>query len=124
MRLFTSKIDKLSKRRQAIIAKRDNAERAMRERNSKREAKAQALLNRGTEDWEETMRYTTKLNRELDKLAREIDSEKIYVQEVATSESAEYLKDKREREELKKHDCAFPENKQEPELKIKTKKGE
>lgn len=124
MRLFTSKIDKLSKRRQAIIAKRDNAERAMRERNSKREAKAQALLNRGTEDWEETMRYTTKLNRELDKLAREIDSEKIYVEEVATSESAEYLKDKKEREELKKYDCAFPENKSEQELKTKTKKGE
>lgn len=31
MRLFTSKIDRLSKKRQALIAKRDNAERAMRE---------------------------------------------------------------------------------------------
>lgn len=107
MKLFTSKIDKLSKKRQRIIAKRDNAERAMRERNSKREAKSQALLNRGTEDWEETNRYMTKLNRELDKLAREITSEKIYVEEVASSETKDYLKDKAEKEAFKKIDKAF-----------------
>ena len=78
MKIFKSKIDKLSKRRQTLIAIRDNAERAMRERNAKREAKSQALLNRGQEDWEETNRFMTKIDRELDKLAREIDSEKIY----------------------------------------------
>ena len=100
MRLFTSKIDRLSKKRQALIAKRDNAERAMRERNSKREAKSQALLNRGTEDWEKTNRFVTKINRELDKLARDIDSEKIYVEEVANIETKEYLADKKEREEI------------------------
>lgn len=125
MKLFTSKIDKLSRKRQRIIAKRDNAERAMRERNSKREAKSQALLNRGTEDWEETMRYTTKLNRELDKLAREIDSERTYVEEVAQSETKEYLVDKAEVEKQKKTDCAFPATKKETkETKTITKKGE
>lgn len=125
MKLFTSKIDKLSRKRQRIIAKRDNAERAMRERNSKREAKSQALLNRGTEDWEETMRYTTKLNRELDKLAREIDSERTYVEEVAQSETKEYLADKAEVEKQKKTDCAFPATKKETkETKTITKKGE
>ena len=123
MILFTSKIDRLSKKRQAIIAKRDNAERAMRERNSKRESKAQALLNRGTEDYEETMRFTTKLNRELDKLAREIESEKMYVQEVASSETSEYLKDKADKERLKKGNCAFPETKTETKTKP-AKKGE
>lgn len=107
MKLFNSKIDKLSRKRQAIIAKRDNAERAMRERNSKREAKSQALLNRGQEDWEKTTRFMTKLNRELDKLAREINSEQIYVQEVAYSETKEYLKDKEETEALKKINRAF-----------------
>ena len=125
MKLFTSKIDKLSRKRQRIIAKRDNAERAMRERNSRREAKSQALLNRGTEDWEETMRYTTKLNRELDKLAREIDSERTYVEEVAQSETKEYLADKAEVEKQKKTDCAFPATKKETkETKTITKKGE
>ena len=113
MRIFKSKIDKLSKKRQTLIAKRDNAERAMRERNSKREAKAQALLNRGTEDWEETNRYMTKINRELDKLARDINSEKIYVEEVASSETKEYLADKKEREEFKKFDKAFLDSKPE-----------
>ena len=113
MRLFKSKIDKLSKKRQALIAKRDNAERAMRERNSRREAKSQALLNRGTEDWEETNRFTTKINRELDKLARDINSEKIYVEEVASTETKEYLADKKEREEFKKFDKAFLDSKPE-----------
>lgn len=106
-KIFKSKIDRLSKKRQNIIAKRDNAERAMRERNSRREAKAQALLNRGQEDWEETTRYTTQLNRELDKLAREINSEKIYVEEVASSETSAYLQDKKEKEDFKKKDKAF-----------------
>ncbi len=113
MRIFKSKIDKLSKKRQTLIAKRDNAERAMRERNSKREAKAQALLNRGTEDWEETNRFKEKINRELDKLARDIDSEKIYVEEVASTETKEYLADKKEREEFKKLDKAFLDSKPE-----------
>lgn len=118
MRIFKSKIDKLSKKRQTLIAKRDNAERAMRERNAKREAKSQALLNRGTEDWEETNRYMTKINRELDKLARDINSEKIYVEEVASTETKEYLADKKEREEFKKFDKAFLDSKPEETPKI------
>ncbi|MBR2385691.1 hypothetical protein IKA92_07380 [bacterium] len=121
MKLFQSKIDKLSKKRQAIIARRDNAERAMRERNAKREAKSQALLNRGQEDWEETNRFMTKLNRELDKLAREINSEQIYVQEVASSETKDYLKDKAEKEAFKKIDKPFLEAEKEEKPKV-TKK--
>lgn len=123
MKIFKSKIDKLSKRRQTLIAKRDNAERAMRERNAKREAKSQALLNRGQEDWEETNRYMTSINRELDKLAREIDSEKIYVQEVASSETREYLKDKAEKEAFKKIDKPFLESEPEAKLEAKTNKS-
>lgn len=57
-------------------------------------------MNRGTEDWEKTNRFVTKINRELDKLARDIDSEKIYVEEVANIETKEYLADKKEREEI------------------------
>jgi len=109
MKIFGSKIDKLARRRQVLIAKRDNAERAMRERNSKRESKSQALINRGIEDWEKTNRYMTRVNSELDKLAREIDSEKIYVQEVAQRETKEYLKDKAAVEAFRKTDKAFPE---------------
>lgn len=107
MKLFTSKIDKLARKRQGLIAQRDNAERAMRERNSKRESKSQALINRGVEDWEKTNRLITRINSELDKLAREINSEKIYVQEVAQRETKDYLKDKSEIEAFKKTDKAF-----------------
>lgn len=124
MKLFKSKIDKLSKKRQTLIAKRDNAERAMRERNSKREAKSQALLNRGTEDFEETMRYTTKINRELAKLAREIQSERIYVEEVASSETTDYLKDKQDQEKFKKINKPFLDEEVKPTTKTTNKKGE
>jgi len=120
MKIFGSKIDKLARRRQVLIAKRDNAERAMRERNSKRESKSQALINRGIEDWEKTNRYMTRVNSELDKLAREIDSEKIYVQEVAQRETKEYLKDKAAVEAFRKTDKAFPEG--DTEVKPKTSK--
>lgn len=122
MKIFKSKIDKLSKKRQTLIAARDNAERAMRERNAKREAKSQALLNRGQEDWEETNRFMTKIDRELDKLAREIDSERIYVQEVASSETKEYLKDKAAKEAFKKIDKPFMESEKEEEKVKATKK--
>ena len=66
----------------------------------------------------------TKIDRELDKLAREIDSEKIYVQEVASSETREYLKDKAEKEAFKKIDKAFLETETEvkPEVKISKSK--
>lgn len=128
MVLFKSKIDKLSKKRQTLLAKRDNAERAMRERNSKREAKSQALINRCVEDYEDTQRFMTKIDRQLDKLAREINSEKIYVEEVASSETKEYLNEKAQRAALKKVDGPFydpkAETKTEPKPKTTNKKGE
>ena len=111
--IFKSKIDRLSKRKQQLIAKRDNAERAMRERNSKREAKSQALINRGVEDWEETKRFTTKINRLLDKLSRDIESERKYVEEVAENETREYNLDKEERKAFEKIDKPFLETESE-----------
>ena len=63
----------------------------------------------------------TKIDRELDKLAREIDSERIYVQEVASSETKEYLKDKAAKEAFKKIDKPFMESEKEEE-KVKTTK--
>jgi CTP-dependent riboflavin kinase len=66
----------------------------MKERNSKRGNKIQALENDAAMDYEETQKKIVELNRKIDKKIREIESEQIYVHEVAQNETAEYLKDK------------------------------
>lgn len=93
MSIFESKINKLAAKKQRIISKRDNAERAMRERNSRRENKIQVLTNKSVKDYEDTTRVMTQYDRKLDKIVREMESEKIYVEEVAQMEISEYLRD-------------------------------
>ena len=74
----------------------------MRERNSKRETKISILENASQTDYENTQKKVVKLNRKLDKLVRDINSEQIYVNEVADAERNEYLKDKKDETEKKK----------------------
>lgn len=93
MLLFESKINKLAAKKQKLISKRDNTERAMRERNSKRENKIQVLTNKSVKDYEDTIRVMTQYDRKLDKIVREMESEKIYVEEVTRMEVSEYLAD-------------------------------
>lgn len=91
-----SKIDELARKKKELMLKREKLQRDMRERNSKRETKISILENASQTDYEETQKKVVKLNRELDKIIRDIDSEKIYVNEVAQAETKEYLQTKKE----------------------------
>ena len=88
-------IDAKVKRKRELVIKRDKLQRDMRERNSKRENKITILENASLNDYENTNKKVVKINRQLEKLLRDIESEQIYVNEVATAEKEEYLKDQK-----------------------------
>lgn len=94
-KIFGSKVDRLSHQKKSLVLKRDKLDKDMKERNANRGNKIQALENAAATDYEETQKKIVELNRKIDKKIREIQSEQTYVQEVAQSETAEYLKEQK-----------------------------
>lgn len=89
-----TKIDKLARQKKELMIKREKMQRDMRERNSKRENKISALENASQEDFENTSKKVVELTRQIEKKVRELDSEQIYVTQVAESEKREHLEAK------------------------------
>lgn len=89
--MFMSKIDKLANKKKELMLEREQLQRAMHERNSKRETRMQELEHEAQNDYEETNKKVVELNRKIDKVLRDIESEQIYVTEVADAERQEYL---------------------------------
>lgn len=87
-----TKIDKLARRKRELVLLRDKLERDMRNRNSKRETKIAILENASQTDYENTNKKIVELNRQIDKSIRDIDSEQLYVNEVADGEKQEHIK--------------------------------
>lgn len=87
-----NKIDKLSREKKELVLKKEKLQRDMRARNSKRETKISILENASQTDFENTEKKVVEIDRQIDKLVRAIDSEQIYVNEVANAEKKEYLK--------------------------------
>lgn len=90
------KIDKLARKKKELMLKKEKLQRDMRERNSKRETKISILENASQTDYENTQKKVVQINREIDKIIRDMDSEKIYVNEVAQAETKEYLQTQKE----------------------------
>ena len=57
----------------------------------KRETKIAILENAGQTDFENTNKKIVELDRQIEKVVRAIDSEQIYVNEVANNEKKEHL---------------------------------
>lgn len=91
-----NKIDKLAREKKELVLKRDKLERDMHNRNSKRETKIAILENAGQTDFENTNKKIVELNRQIEKKVRAIDSEQIYVNEVANAEKKEHLQAQKE----------------------------
>lgn len=89
-----TKIDKLARQKKELMIKREKMQRDMRERNSKRENKISALENASQEDYENTLKKVVELTRQIEKKVREIDSEQIYVTQVAESEKRQHFEAK------------------------------
>lgn len=84
-------IDKLSREKKELVLKRDKLQRDMRNRNSKRETKIAILENAGQTDYENTNKKVVEIDRQIEKVVRAIDSEQIYVNDVANAEKEEHL---------------------------------
>jgi len=95
-RLFESKIDKLARKKKELTLKKEKLQRDMRARNSNRETKIAVLENAAQTDYENTNKKVVEIERQIAKVIRNIDSEQIYVNEVADKEKEVYLKDMKE----------------------------
>lgn len=96
-----SKIDELAWEKRDLVLQREKLVRDMRARNSKRETKIKVLENACTTDYDETQKKVVELDRKISKLVRNIDSEQIYVNEVANAEKSDYLKEKKDEADTK-----------------------
>lgn len=99
-----TKIDRLARYKNNLILEKDGLERAMRERNSKRETKIALLTNAAQNDYEKTNKRIKELELQIAKAIRDIDSEQTYVNEVANGEKVEhqkYLEEEKERKTYK-----------------------
>lgn len=92
--ILKSRIDKLARQKKELILKRDKLQRDMRNRNSNRETKISILENASQTDYENTNKKVIEINRKIEKVIRAIESEQIYVSEVAESEKEEHKKPK------------------------------
>lgn len=99
--MFKGKIDRLAKLKNNLDHKKEMLDRKMKERNSRRETRIKVIENKSMEDFENTNRSIVNIERRIDKIVREINSEQIYVSEVAQSETSKYLTDKKEKENKK-----------------------
>lgn len=95
MKLFKSRIDKLARRKRVCALKKEQIQNKMFERNSARETKIKKLENKCFSDREIAERKAIELDRQIDKIIRDINSEQIYVNEVAESEKSKYEADKK-----------------------------
>ena len=93
MKLFKSRIDKLARKKRVCALKKEKIQNTMFERNSARETKIKKLENKCFNDKEIADRKAVELDRQIDKIIRDIDSEQIYVNAVAESEKASYRKE-------------------------------
>lgn len=96
-----SNIDKLARKKKELMLKKEKIQRDMRERNSKRETKISILENASQTDYENVQKRVVQLTRELDKVIRDMESEKIYVNEVADAEKKEFLQSQKEEQSEK-----------------------
>lgn len=90
MKISQHKIDKLAKKKRVLALKKETIMHKMHERNSKRETKIKVLENKSYNDKIVAERRCLEIDRELEKTVRDIESEQIYVNQVAESEKAEY----------------------------------
>lgn len=107
--MFTkqNRIDELAVEKKKLMQKKEKITNKMKETNSKRETKMDILQNKCVEDRNAVLKKCQEIDRRIDKIMRDIDSEQIYTNEVANSEKDQY----------------YEERKDEIHLQEKTKKG-
>lgn len=86
MKLFRSKIDKLANKKRSLKIKKQNIKDRMHERNSAIETKLKKLENKAFFLKEVADKQCVEIDRKLQKINRDIESEQIYTNSVADAE--------------------------------------
>lgn len=86
MKLFRSKIDKLANQKRSLKIKKQNIKDRMHERNSAIETKLKKLENKAFFLKEVADKQCVEIDRKLQKINRDIESEQIYTNSVADAE--------------------------------------
>ena len=86
MKIFKSKIDKLASNKRSLLIKQQNIKDRMHERNSAIETKLKKLENKAQFLKEVADKQCIEIDRQLQKINRDIESEQIYVNSVADAE--------------------------------------
>ena len=86
MKLFKSKIDKLASEKRHLKIKKQSIQDKMHEKNSAIETKLAKLENKAQNNKEIADKQCIEIDRQLQKINRDIESEQIYVNSVADAE--------------------------------------
>ena len=86
MKIFKSKIDKLASNKRSLLIKQQNIKDRMHEKNSAIETKLKKLENKAQFLKEVADKQCIEIDRQLQKINRDIESEQIYVNSVADAE--------------------------------------
>lgn len=92
-KLFQSKIERLSDKRKKLTEKREKTIHRYQELNADISTKITKLQNQSFENDDKVEKITKQLNFKIDRVLKEIEAEKEYVDAVTLDEQDEYLKD-------------------------------
>ena len=102
-KLFQRKLDRLVQEKQGLEIKKQRIKDKTKTKNSVLETKIDKLTAKTWDNKQVDNKLVKEIDRKLDKIARDIDSEKIYANQVADEETKDYLKkDLQERISAKK----------------------
>lgn len=102
-KLFQRKLDRLVQEKQGLEIKKQRIKDKTKTKNSVLETKIDKLTAKTWDNKQVENKLVKEIDRKLDKIARDIDSEKIYANQVADEETKDYLKkDLQERISAKK----------------------
>lgn len=102
-KLFQRKLDRLVQEKQGLEIKKQRIKDKTKTKNSVLETKIDKLTAKTWDNKQVENKLVKEIERKLDKIARDIDSEKIYANQVADEETKDYLKkDLQERISTKK----------------------
>lgn len=91
-KLFQRKLDRLVQEKQELEIKKQRIKDKTKNKNSVLETKIDKLTAKSWDNKQIETKLVKEIDRKLDKIARDINSEKIYANEVADEETKDYLK--------------------------------
>jgi hypothetical protein len=95
MNIFKSKIDRLADKRKKLTEKRERFGDKIQIQNARISAEITRLQLKSMENDDKKAKVTKQINFKIDRVIKELEAEKEYVNAISLDETDEYLKDKK-----------------------------